>query len=299
MTDRLTRFLLALGVVASSLRGGPCPAQELSPRWDELTSADFRKAIDKAQGTCVLPLGSVEKFGAAGPVGTSLYVTRQVALDAARQEYAVVFPEYFVSQTNAAAIHPGTIAYSGRLQREMLDETTAEMGRNGCRKILILHAASANDGILRDFLTSSMSKQKDYVLYVMHAGPPRMWPLTEETAALPAAMRASKPNADGHGGEDRISALMAFRPDLVRLEHAQDDRAEPAAPAPKLPRGVEVRVSGTTTHGDASGATVARGKALMEYAARRAVEAIRAVKADADSPRLQKEFFEKRSHPTE
>jgi creatinine amidohydrolase len=298
MTDRVRQFLLALSVLASCLRGAPSPAQELSPRWDELTSAGFRNAIHKAQGTCVLPLGSVEEFGPAGPVGTSLYVIRQVAVDAARQEYAVVFPEYFVAQTNAAAIHPGTIAYSGRLQREMLDETTAEMARNGCRKILILHAASANNGILADFLTSSMSQQKDYVVYVMHAGPPRMWPLTEETAKLPAAMRASKPNADGHGGEDRISALMAFRPDLVRLVQAQDASTEPAAPISKLPSGVQVRVSGTTTHGDPSGATVARGKALMEYSARRAAEAIRAVKADEDSPRLQREFFEQRSDPT-
>jgi creatinine amidohydrolase len=144
-----------------------------------------------------------------------------------------------------------------------------------------------------------MSEPKGYVVYVMHAGPPRMWPLTEETAAFPVAMRASRPNADGHGGEDRISALMAFRPDLVRPERAREDLAEPVAPAPKLPRGVEVRVSGTATHGDASGATAARGQALMEHAARRAAEAIRAVKADQDSPRLQKEFFERRSHPTE
>lgn len=299
MARRLARFVVVLVVLASFVRSAPCPAQELSPKWDELTSADFRKAIDRAQGTCVLPLGSVEKFGPAGPVGTSLYVTRQVALDAARLEFAVVFPEYFVAQTNAATVHPGTIAYSERLQREMLDETTAEMARNGCRKILILHAASANDGLLRDFLTSSMSEPKDHVLYLMHAGPPRMWPLTEETAAFPVAMRASKPNADGHGGEDRISALMAFRPDLVHLERAQDDAAEPAAPAPKLPPGVQLRVSGTTTHGDASGATAERGKALMEYAARRAAEAIRAVKADEDGPRLQREFLEKRSHPTE
>jgi creatinine amidohydrolase len=144
-----------------------------------------------------------------------------------------------------------------------------------------------------------MSEPKDHVLYLMHAGPPRMWPLTEETAKFPVAMRASKPDADGHGGEDRISALMAFRPDLVRLERARDDTTEPKAPAPKLPPGVQVRVSGTATHGDASGATAARGQALMEHAARRAAEAIRAVKADQDSPRLQKEFFERRSHPTE
>ena len=126
-----------------------------------------------------------------------------------------------------------------------------------------------------------------------------MWPLTEQTAKLPVAMRASKPNADGHGGEERISALMAFYPELVHLDRAHDEPAAPAERRPNLPSGVLVRVSESTSHGDASGATVARGKALMEYSAQRAAEAIHAVRADEESPRLQKEFFEKMSNPVD
>jgi creatinine amidohydrolase len=38
-------------------------AKELSAGWDELTAGDFIKAIGKAQGTCLLPFGILEKHG--------------------------------------------------------------------------------------------------------------------------------------------------------------------------------------------------------------------------------------------
>jgi len=187
----------------------------------------------------------------------------------------------------------------------MLEETTGEMARNGCKKILILNGHSANLAMLQDFLSASMSKPRDHVVYAMQGGPPRMSPLTEETARLPAALRPSRPDADGHGGEERISVLLAHYPDLVHLDRAHD---EPIVPVGSrrldLPSGVLVGVSWfkavpTGYLGDASGATAARGKALTEYTASRLAEAIRAVKADEESPRLQQEFFRKMLNPVE
>jgi creatinine amidohydrolase len=49
--------------------------------------------------------------------------------------------------------------------------------------------------------------------------------------------------------------------------------------------------------GDASGATATRGAALVEATADRVAAAIRAIKADQVSARLQKEFFDKITHP--
>jgi creatinine amidohydrolase len=49
--------------------------------------------------------------------------------------------------------------------------------------------------------------------------------------------------------------------------------------------------------GDASGATAARGAALVEYNSTRLAAALRAIKTDQVSPRLQREFFEKTTHP--
>jgi creatinine amidohydrolase len=298
-------LLLALSFLARLSGPGHCSAQELSPRWEDLTSSDFAKAIGRAAGVCLLPIGSIEKFGPAGPLGTNVYVIRLMALEAVKHEYAVVFPDYFVGTTNNVSNHPGTIAYSSSLRRAMLEETTREMARNGCRKILILNGHSGNLPSLSDFLASGMSEPKDFVVYAMQGGPPRMSPLTDETARLPVALRPSTPDADGHGGEERISVLLAYHPELVHLDRAHDEPVVPAGSISLgLPPGVLVGVSRFRTVptgylGDASGATAERGKALTEYTAKRVAEAIRAVKADEESPRLQKEFFERMGKPTE
>src|SRR6266567_3868218 len=94
-------------------------AEPLSAKWEELTSADFVKAIQKADGVCLLPMGSIEKFGPSGPLGTNLLVDRIVALEAVKQEYAVVFPEYIVAGTNDVSNLAGAVAYSAHLQYEM------------------------------------------------------------------------------------------------------------------------------------------------------------------------------------
>ena len=91
-------------------------AQSLPVKWEELTAADFQKAIEKAQQTCVLPFGIIEKHGPTGPIGTDLMNVRYATFEAVRQEYAIVFPEYYFGQIFEAKHQPGTIAYSTHLQ---------------------------------------------------------------------------------------------------------------------------------------------------------------------------------------
>src|SRR2546422_10753528 len=57
-----------------------------------LTAAEFRDAIGRAQGTCLLPFGIMEKHGAHLPLGNDLLNVRYAALNAAQQEYAIGFP---------------------------------------------------------------------------------------------------------------------------------------------------------------------------------------------------------------
>src|SRR5439155_229564 len=94
-------------------------AQQLSAKWEELTASDFVSAIQMSRGTCALPFGILEKHGPAGALGTDLINVRFATLKAAKDEYTIVFPEYYVGQIFEARHQPGTIAYSSRLQLEM------------------------------------------------------------------------------------------------------------------------------------------------------------------------------------
>lgn len=270
-------------------------AAELPVKWEELTASDFVKAVAEARGVCVLPFGIIEKHGPAGPTGTDLIDVRYTSLLAARQEYAVVFPQYYFGQIFEARHQPGTIAYSSHLQLEMLQETTAEMARNGCKKILIVNGHGGNNSLLQYFEQTLLDSPKDYVVYAIigAGGPP-----SKDPAAAP-----SRPGVDGHAGEGEISNVMASRPDLA---HPERSATESGADLNRLdlPAGVYTGIwwyAKFPNHyaGDSSAANAARGEAATKATAENIANAIRAIKSDQVAPRLQREFFEKAQHPLE
>jgi creatinine amidohydrolase len=272
------------------------PGQSLSPKWEELTAEDFVKAIKQANYTCVLPFGILEKHGPSGPIGTDLIDVRYITSKAVQKEYALVFPEYYVGQIFEARHQPGAIAYSSQLQLQMLQETVSEMGRNGCHKILIASGHGGNTNLLNYFLQIQLDSPKDYVVYGLNA-------LGGGGAQLPAAAQPSKPGVDGHAGEIEAAMVMASRPELVHPERGKEQSGANLARL-DLPAGVFTAIGWYAMYpnhyaGDASGATAARGAALVEATADRIAAAIRAIKADQVSPRLQKEFFDKISHPAD
>src|SRR6201981_567361 len=141
-------------------------ASKLSVHWEDLTAADFREGIHRSVGVCLLPFGILEKHGPHLPIGTDLLDVRYAALHAAEEEYAVVFPEYYFGQIAEARHEPGTMAYSRSLQLALLQETTDEMARNGCKKVLIVNGHGGNESLLPYFAQTQLDKPHDYVVYV-------------------------------------------------------------------------------------------------------------------------------------
>jgi creatinine amidohydrolase len=137
----MRKVLIALAMAVLCTSPGWTQAK-LSVHWEELTAAEFRSAIELSKGTCLLPFGILEKHGPHLPLGTDLLKVRYEVLHAAEQEYAVVFPEYYFGQILEARHEPGTVAYSSHLQLELLQETTDEMARNGCKKMVIVNTVA-------------------------------------------------------------------------------------------------------------------------------------------------------------
>jgi len=101
---------------------------KLQAKWEELTAEEFRQAIGKAQGTCLLPFGILEKHGPHLPLGTDLLNVRYVTEHAVQQEYSVIFPDYYFGQIAEARHEAGTVAYSADMQVKLLQATTDEDG---------------------------------------------------------------------------------------------------------------------------------------------------------------------------
>jgi creatinine amidohydrolase len=263
---------------------------KLSVHWEELTAAEFRSAIQQSQGVCLLPFGILEKHGAHLPLGTDLLKVRYAALHAAEQEYALVFPEYYFGQIFEAKHEPGTVAYSTHLQLDLLQETTDEMARNGCKKILIVNGHGGNESLLPYFAQTQLEKPRDYVVYILPIVDP---PPTDDPPKRDAV--------DLHGGESETAKMLIARPDLVHMDRARSESGADQARL-KLPDELYTaiwwyaRFPGHYS-GDGALATVERGKYEMDEFEKLIVKCIRAIKADQTSLQLQNEFFEKASHP--
>jgi len=290
---RSSSLSIALLLLAASAAGAQTPAApaRLSVHWEELTAADFRDAITRAQGTCLLPIGIMEKHGPHLPIGNDLLNVRYVSLNAAQQEYAVVFPEYYFGQIFEAKHEPGTVAYSRTLQLQLLQETTDEMARNGCKKVIIVNGHGGNPNLLNFFAQSQLETPHDYVVYVQG--------LSRSGPGEPP--HKSNRAGDQHAGESETSMSMIARPDLVHLDRAKQESGADLARV-KLPNGLYTGIwwyAKFPNHYAGEGAVASRE--LGEFEAKTwinaIVEAIRAVKADKESLRLQNEFFERSKHP--
>jgi creatinine amidohydrolase len=285
-TMRVVSAALGVIIVSATLAW---PQAKLSPRWEELTAEDFRSAIQQSQGACLLPFGILEKHGPHLPLGTDLINVRHVALAAVQTEYAVVFPEYYFGQIFEARHEPGTVAYSTPLQLQLLQETTDEMARNGCKKVIIVNGHGGNEHLLPYFAQTQLEKQRDYVVYVF------------ALFDAPAGGPPKKTTNDMHAGETETSEMMIARPDLVHMNRAN---AEPGADLArlKLPDTLYTAIwwyASFPHHysGDGSAGTRERGEYDINAWTSALQSAIRVVKSDQDSQRLQNEFFEKTKHP--
>jgi len=158
------RVTVALGLAVLSAAG--VHAQSLSTHWEELTGPDFIQATQASEGVCLMPLGILEKHGPHLPLGNDLINVRYLAEQSAAREYTVISPPYYLGQICEAKHQPGPVAYSAHLQLELLQETTDEMARNGCKKIVILNGHGGNNNLLPFFAQSQLSSPHDYVVYV-------------------------------------------------------------------------------------------------------------------------------------
>ena len=264
-------------------------SQTLAAKWEELTAADFEKAIQKAQNTCLLPFGIIEKHGPQLPLGTDLINVRYVTAHAAEQEYAVIFPEYYFGQIFEARHEPGALAYSAKIQLELLQETTDEMARNGCKKILIVNGHGGNNHLLPYFAQSQLATPRDYMIYVF------------QNPGYPAGRPQLHSRTDQHAGESETAHTMVSRPDLVHMDRATSESGADLNRL-DLPAGVYTGIwwyAKFPNHyaGNGADATAPLGEFDMKAWTANVANAIRAVKSDQVGPRLQKEFFDGSRQP--
>lgn len=284
------RKFVAMLLLAGAAVAGAQEKSALSAKWEELTGPDFISAIHQAQGVCLLPFGIIEKHGPHLPLGTDLINVRYATEHAAQEEYAVIFPAYYFGQIAEAKHQPGTVSYSMRMQLDLLQETTDEMARNGCKKIVIVNGHGGNESLLPFFAQSQLQNPHDYVVYVY-------WWHPSDQPGRPA----QHSTMDMHAGESETAHTMVSRPDLVHQDRAGQESGADEQRL-HLPNGVYTGIwwyARFPNHysGDGSVATKELGEFDMKAWTDGIANVVRAVRADQTSLELQQQFYKDSQHP--
>jgi creatinine amidohydrolase len=296
---QLTCIVVLLSVSFIFTTPGVLPAKEqassseLPVKWGELTAPDFIKAAEKSAGVCIIPIGVFEKHGPHLPLGTDLIDVREVALRAAKKEYALVFPEYYFSQILEAKHQPGTIAYSPKLIWDVLQQTCDEIARNGIKKIVLVNGHGGNNSFLPFFCLAQLEKQRDYCVVLFK---PQTDPKVAEKVKK---LRETK--TGGHAGEVETSTMQVSRPDLVHMDRAKDQSGRDLARLKHLPdnyTGIFWYAQFPNHYaGDGSYAKPELGELLIKAQTNQLVDLIKILKKDDTILNLQNRFYKESKNP--
>lgn len=258
-------------------------------RWEELSGDRFIEAVEECEHVCLVPLSVIERHGHHLPMGTDMFIGREICRRAAELEPVIIFPDYIFTQINEGRHLAGTIAIDENLMLNLLDNICREISRNGLKKIVLVNSHGGNQGLVALFNMLQLYSPRDYIVYLV------------DLVTLCFEGKVETPwelSSDGHAGPTETSIVQAIRPELVAIE-----KLPAGAEGKALNRlqslqnaGVQTGISWYADHpthyqGDASTATAETGKRIQETGAQALARAVRAIKQDTVSKRLLDEFY--------
>ncbi|HOJ48897.1 MAG TPA: creatininase family protein [Bacillota bacterium] len=266
--------------------------------WEKVNVLQFKDAIEKSKGVCVIPIGCLEKHGYHLPLGTDLFIAREICERAAEKEEFMIFPYYPFGQVSEVRHKLGTVALPAVLQLQILEALCAEISRNGFKKIVFANGHGGNNYMLAYFAQSMLDKIRDYDIYTVN-----VWHLTEQQYREVFAKHRVTPDG-GHADITETSQMMAIDASLVHMELL--DRSETASlgrSAPYTEKGIYNGFCWYADYphqiaGDPCNATKAFGQDYLELCVDNFTDAIRLIKNDSTLPFLAKEFYEKAENPS-
>ena len=260
-------------------------------RWEELTGDQFPEAVKQAENVCLLPLSCIERHGHHLPLGTDMFIGRELCRRAAELEPVLIFPDFIFTQILEARHVPGTVGIQPETIMRLLENTCSEISRNGLKKIVIVNAHGGNDHLIHYFAQIQLASRRDYVVYV---------PQPSYQAEEPSTAAQWETVIDDHAGERETSMIFAIRPELVRPESLPADgegiplgRLKPLSDQ-DIYTGIWWYADNPTHYnGDGRPATAQKGETWFADRSRALAKAIRTIKDEKESRRLQEEFFDK------
>lgn len=242
--------------------------------WTQYTARDFA-ALDRGSVIAVLPVGASEQHGPHLPLSVDQAIVDGIiaaAIPLIPDDCPALFlPTQPVGKSNEHSAWPGTLTLSAATLMALWSDIGASVARAGVRKLVILNSHGGQiapmDIVARDLRVSHGMITVAANWFAM---------------GLPAGLFSADEERHGiHAGDVETSVMRALHPGLVQMEHARDFapvNAELAlrythlglTPAGRL--GWQMQdLNAAGAAGNAAAATVQKGQAVLDHAARQLV----------------------------
>jgi creatinine amidohydrolase len=186
-------------------------------QWQDMTSEDF-SAPGSRDWIAVLPIAAVEQHGPHLPVGVDAMIM-QGYLDRLIPEIPADLPVTFlplqaIGKSNEHLAFRGTLSLSAETAGRVWIEIGESVHRAGLRKLVILNSHGGNMAAM-DIVARELRVRHGMLVAFTS------WHLF----GYPESLFAEDEMRLGiHAGEIETSLMLDFRPDLVRLDRAEDFR---------------------------------------------------------------------------
>lgn len=250
--------------------------------WTEMSALAFSEA-DMANVIAVLPVAAVEQHGPHLPTGVDAFIM-QGYLDRVIERLpddldALFLPIQSIGASQEHTNFPGTLSLPADVAVRAWTAIGESVARAGCRKLVIVNSHGGNSAILQQIALDLRARCDMLVV-----------PVSWGRFGYGDELFGEQEQAHGiHGGDIETSLMLAFRPDLVRMDLAEDFRPSSLDMEKEFtwlraikPVGFgwmaeDLSLSGAM--GDASIATSEKGETTADYGATAFIELLRDVEA--------------------
>jgi creatinine amidohydrolase len=183
--------------------------------WNELNTLDFAGLVPD-RTIAILPIASTEQHGPHLPVATDVAIANGMLAELKTQRPDdldfLVLPTQEIGKANEHVYGPGSLSFGPEILIPAWTAIGAKVAETGIRKLVIVNSHGGNVDIM------SIVGRELRVRYQMVVASTQ-W----GRFGTPPGMISEHEQKYGiHGGEMETSLMLHFRPDLVRMEKAEN-----------------------------------------------------------------------------
>lgn len=206
----------------------------METRWMYHTSATLPEILEASKGTCIIPIGCVEKHGLHMPLGTDTMAASHTVYEASQIEPVCVFPDFIFGAipTRKEKHNLGNVTLPLSTLLLLLEQLCDQISQNGFKKILLYNGHGGNCAWISAFLQDIDNRNKDYVVtaitvdeeapfkmadYIVKNGSGSIPELTPEDEA--DLLKCKELNiVYGHACYGEAAVMTDMHPELIRYD---------------------------------------------------------------------------------